>query len=267
MKHIKKVMCVLLTLCLLFGMVSSVSVAEINDGKVKSELSFTTMSDPHYFPKSLTGDNCQAWLDYCSRNAKLYRYCDEIVRTTLDTMLIRNPDLKYILVPGDLTKDSEYEAHVELAKIFGEYEEEYGVEFIVTAGNHDINSPRASTFENGVEEQGRSITATEFREVYADYGYDLAFEEYAAIGDNVQGQLSYAVDLDGGALVQGHAAVFSRGSAALVIMSGRHAKITVDGQICALGQGQGPVGGGRGGRGGARGGMRGGTRVSVEPPK
>ncbi len=198
MKHIKKVMCVLLTLCLLFGMVSSVSVAEINDGKVKSELSFTTLSDTHYFPETLTGDNCQAWLDYCSRNAKLYRYCDEIVRTALDTMLMRNPDLKYILVPGDLTKDSEYEAHTELAKIFSEYEAAYGVDFIVTAGNHDINSPRASTFVNGVEEQGRGITADEFRQVYANLGYDLAFNEYAEPGDNVQGQLSYAVDLDGG---------------------------------------------------------------------
>ncbi|MBQ8503358.1 MAG: metallophosphoesterase [Clostridia bacterium] len=198
MKHIKKVLCVLLTLCLLFGMVSAVSTAEMNTGKVKSELSFTTMSDPHYYPDSLTGDNCEAWIEYCAMNAKLYRQSDAIVRTALDTMLIRNPELKYIFVPGDLTKDSEYEAHVGLAKIFGEYEEKYGVEFIVTAGNHDINSPRASTFVNGKEEQGRSITAEEFRQVYADYGYDLAFSEYAKAGDNVQGQLSYAVDFNEG---------------------------------------------------------------------
>ncbi len=196
MKQFKKVLCILLTLCLLFGMVSSVSVAQTNNGAVKSELSFATLSDTHYFPKSLTGNECQAWLDYCGINAKLYRYSDEIVRTALDTMLIRNPQLKYIFVPGDLTKDSEYEAHVELAKIFGEYEAAYDVEFIVIAGNHDINSPRASTFVNGKQEQGRSITAAEFREVYADYGYDLAISEYAKPGDNVQGQLSYAVDLD-----------------------------------------------------------------------
>lgn len=198
MKHIKKLLCVLLTLCLLFGMVNSVSTAETNNGKVKSELSFTTMSDPHYFPASLTGNDCEAWIEYCGINSKLYRQSDAIVRTALDTMLLRNPELKYIFVPGDLTKDSEYEAHVGLANIFGEYEDKYGVEFIVTAGNHDIHSPRASTFVNGYEEQGRSITAAEFREVYADYGYDLAFTEYAKVGDNVQGQLSYAVDFDEG---------------------------------------------------------------------
>lgn len=196
MKTMKKLLCVLLTMCLVFGCVSSVSTAETNTGKVKSELSFATLSDTHYYPESLTGNNCQAWLDYCSRNAKLYRYSEAIVRTAIETIVARNPELKYILVPGDLTKDSEYEAHIGIAEIFREYEEKYGVEFIVTAGNHDINSPRASTFENGKEEPGRSITAAEFRDVYADLGYDLAFSEYANKGDNVQGQLSYAVDLD-----------------------------------------------------------------------
>lgn len=198
MKKFKKALCVLLTLSLLFGLVSTASYAETNDGKVKSELSFNTLSDIHYFPESLTGNNCDAWLEYCSINSKLYRYSDAITRTALDTMLLRNPDLKYIFVPGDLTKDSEYEGHVELAKLFGEYEANYGVEFIVTPGNHDINSERASTFVNGYEEAGRSITADEFRQVYANCGYDLAFTEYAKPGDNVQGQLSYAVDFEEG---------------------------------------------------------------------
>lgn len=198
MKHIKKALCLVLALCMLFGLMTTSSVAKPNTGSIKSELSFVTMSDPHYYPASLTGNDCDAWLEYCAMNSKLYRQSDAIVRTALDTMLIRNPELKYIFVPGDLTKDSEYEAHVGLAKIFGEYEEKYGVEFIVTAGNHDINSPRASTFVNGKEEEGRSITVSEFREVYADFGYDLAFTEYAKVGDNVQGQLSYAVDFEEG---------------------------------------------------------------------
>ncbi len=197
MKKFKKLLCVLLSLCMVFSLVSVATTTAADErGEKTGELSFATLSDPHYFPESLTGNNCQAWIDYCSMNSKLYRNCDSIVRTALDTMLIRNPNLKYVLVPGDLTKDSEYEAHVELAKIFREYEANYDVEFIVIAGNHDINSPRASTFVNGKEELGRGITAAEFRQVYADLGYDLAFSEYAKPGDNVHGQLSYAVDLD-----------------------------------------------------------------------
>lgn len=196
MKTLKKALALILSIMMVFSVCSVAISAQDDLGEKKSDLQFAVMSDPHYYPETLTGDNCQAWLDYCSINSKLFRYSDAIVRTALDTMVARNPELKYVFVPGDLTKDSEYEAHTELAKIFLEYEEKYGLEFLVINGNHDINSPRAETFVNGVKEQGRSITADEFREVYAELGYDLAVSEYANKGDNVPGQLSYAADLD-----------------------------------------------------------------------
>lgn len=198
MKNLKKALALLLSIMLVFSVCSVAVTAQPTNGGKKSELSFAVLSDPHYYPESLTGNNCQAWLDYCSINSKLFRYSDAIVRTALDTMLIRNPELKYIFVPGDLTKDSEYEAHTELAKIFLEYEDKYGVEFLVIDGNHDINSPNAETFVNGVKEPGRAITASEFRDVYAELGYDLAVAEYAEKGANIPGQLSYAADLEGG---------------------------------------------------------------------
>ncbi len=198
MKTLKKALALILSIMLVFSVCSVAVNAQPSNGAEKSELSFAVLSDPHYYPESLTGDNCQAWLDYCSINSKLFRYSDAIVRTALDTMLIRNPGLKYVFVPGDLTKDSEYEAHTELAKIFREYEDKYDVEFLVIDGNHDINSPRAETFVNGVKEQGRAITADEFRDVYAEFGYDLAIDEYAEKGANIPGQLSYAADLEGG---------------------------------------------------------------------
>lgn len=196
MKTFKKALAVLLSILMAFSATAVASGAQNNLGEKKSELKFAVLSDPHYYPESLTGDGCQAWVDFCNTTSKLYRQSDAIVRTALDTMLIRNPGLKYVFVPGDLTKDSEYEAHTGLAAIFLEYEEKYGIEFLVIDGNHDVNSPRAETFENGVREQGRSITPTEFREVYAELGYDLAIDEYAEIGDNVPGQLSYAADLE-----------------------------------------------------------------------
>lgn len=196
MKNFKRAISLLLSIILVFSACSVAANAKDDFCKKKSELQFAILSDPHYYPETLTGDNCQAWLDYCSINSKLYRYSDAIIRTALDTMVIRNPELKYVFVPGDLTKDSEYEAHTELAKIFLEYEEKYGLEFLVIDGNHDINSPRAETFVNGVKEPGRAITADEFRDVYAELGYDLAVNEYAKKGDNLPGQLSYAADLD-----------------------------------------------------------------------
>ena len=159
MRNIKKFISVVLTLTLLLGTVSLVSSAEFGKGKEISSLSFNTLSDPHYFPDSLTGNNCEAYQEYCKGSSKLYAQSEAIIRTAIETMVRRNSELKYVLIPGDLTKDSEYEAHTGLAEIFLEYEEKYGLQFIVTPGNHDINSPNASTFVNGKKEKGRPITA------------------------------------------------------------------------------------------------------------
>ncbi|MGN0448712.1 MAG: metallophosphoesterase [Acutalibacteraceae bacterium] len=195
MKSLKKVLAVLMSIVMVFSMTSVMGFAEDNLGTQKSQIKFAVLSDPHYYPDALTGDDCQAWLDYCAEGTKLYRQSKAIIETAIETMLIRNPDLKYILVPGDLTKDSEYLAHRELAEIFLKFEEQYGLDFLVTPGNHDINSTNATTFENGKREQGRAITYQEFREVYKDLGYDLAIAEYAQTGDDIQGQLSYIADL------------------------------------------------------------------------
>ncbi len=204
MRNFKKIISVILTLTLLLGSVSLISGAELWKSKELSSLSFATLSDPHYYPYSLTGDNCAAYQDYCKGSTKLYPQSEAIIRTALETIARKNPELKYVLVPGDLTKDSEYEAHAGLAEIFMEYEEKYGLEFIVINGNHDINTTNATTFQNGKEEQGRAITSDEFKEVYAKLGYDLAFQTYedyyakAYPGEStdVRNKLSYAIDLE-----------------------------------------------------------------------
>lgn len=204
MKKFKKIISVILTLTLLLGTVSLVSGAELWKSKTVSSLSFATLSDPHYYPDSLTGGNCAAYQDYCKGSTKLYPQSEAIIRTAIETMARRNSQLKYVFVPGDLTKDSELEAHKGLAKIFLEYEEKYGLEFIVINGNHDINTTNATTFQNGKQEQARAITSDEFKEVYAKLGYDLAYEEYTDYYEktypgestDVANKLSYVVDLD-----------------------------------------------------------------------
>ncbi len=196
MKSMKKIIALLLVLSMMLGITSSVSAADFRFESPKIENSFTTLSEPNFYPSSLTGDDCEAWREYCKINSKLYRQSEAMIRTAIETMMVRNPDLKYVLVPGDLTKDSEYEAHLEFAKILGEYEEKYGIEFIVINGNHDINQDRAITYENGKAERARSIQADEFRTVYADCGYDLAFDTYAEVGTDMVNGLSYAVELE-----------------------------------------------------------------------
>ena len=190
----KKTIALLLTLVMLFSAISTAFAADLDKGKVTSSMNFAVFSDMHFYPESLMSDS-QAWKDYCRGTTKMLTESEAMIRTAIETAMTRNPDLKYILVPGDMTKDSEYEAHTALAEILEEYEKEYGVEFIVTTGNHDINQPKSSTFENGKEEHARALQANEFATVYQNLGYDLAVARYADDNANIPNQLSYSADL------------------------------------------------------------------------
>ena len=193
MKNAKRVTAVILALIMVLSLMGTAAYAVST--REENRISFAVLSDPHYYPDSLTGNDCEAYRNFCSYSSKMYAQSGDMVRTAIENMMVRNPKLKYILVPGDLTKDGELEGPRALAEIFREYEEKYGLEFLVTTGNHDINQKLSSTFENGKEEFTPTATAEDFREIYADFGYDLAFSEYASEGDNVRGQLSYAADL------------------------------------------------------------------------
>ena len=198
MKTLKKALALFLAFVLAMGAFSLVSYAKPEHGKKTASLPFATMSDIHFYPGSLMGSRGAEWLEYCRLESKMYNESESILRTALDTLAERakKTGIKYVLLPGDLTKDSEYEAHAELAKILEEYEAKYGFQFLVINGNHDINTNKAMTFENNKKEAARAITADEFREVYKNLGYDLAFDTYAKKGEKVQGALSYVADLD-----------------------------------------------------------------------
>lgn len=200
MKNLKRALSLFLVFALVMSFASLTSYALPEHGKTEASLPFAVISDVHYYPESLMGSRSDEWLEYCRLESKLYNESEQIVRTGLDTLVERAKEngTKYVLVPGDLTKDSEYEAHTGLAAIFEEYEEKYGLEFLVINGNHDINTVKAMTFENDKKESTRAITADEFREVYKNLGYDLAIDTYAEEGEEVQGALSYVADLGDG---------------------------------------------------------------------
>ena len=198
MKSFKKVLAVFLAFVLAMGAVSLVSYAKPEHGKKTASLPLATVSDIHFYPESLMGSRGEEWLEFCRLESKMYNESESILRTALETLGERAKEtgVKYVLVPGDLTKDSEYEAHAQLAKILEEYEAKYGLQFLVINGNHDVNTTKAMTFENDKKESTRAITADEFRDVYKNLGYDLAVDTYAEKGEKVQGALSYVADLD-----------------------------------------------------------------------
>lgn len=205
MRNFKKLIACVLVLALVLCTVPVGAFAQIGQEKTVSSLPFISVSDIHLYPESLMGknedgSNNSVWSQYCRLKSKMFNESEAILETALKTIGERAKEngTKYVLIPGDLTKDSEYAAHARLAEMLKQTEEDYGIEFLVINGNHDINTSDACTFENGVKEPTRAITAAEFPEMYAEFGYDLAIDRYAypENDENVQGALSYVADLD-----------------------------------------------------------------------
>lgn len=199
MKLSKKILAIVLSVLLTFSAVSSAAVFAIeneSENDVAYSLPFVAVSDIHYYPQSYTGNNCEAWQEFCTTDTKEYQESEALIYAALASITekAKTEGYKYLLIPGDLTKDSEYQAHIELAAILENFEKETGIQVLVTNGNHDISVNDACTFENGTMETARSITMAEFREVYKNLGYDLATETYTP-SEGTQNGLSYAADL------------------------------------------------------------------------
>lgn len=191
---------VLLTVAMLFCLVPAANVGAAGAAPVGT-VKFATMSDVHFYPQSLTGGGCPAWLSFCRNDCKEYEESEAIIDTALDTLRARveREGIDYLLLPGDLTRYSEKQAHVELAAKLRKFEADTGVQVCVIDGNHDINTYKAVTFENGVKEEAEPITAQGFYDVYADLGYDLADSFYVIENGQVpavQNALSYTVQLN-----------------------------------------------------------------------
>ncbi len=196
MRNFKKITAVLCALVLVLCMAQP-AVSAIEKGSVTGRLNFTVISDLHYYPQSLMGNKGEQWQKASRLSAKLYNESDAILDSALKTIgeQAEENGTKYVLVPGDLTKDSEYEAHIKLAEKLEAFEKEYGISVIVTNGNHDILQDDAVTFENDIKESTKATNAAEFREIYKNLGFDLATEEFKPTTDNGHGMLSYVVDL------------------------------------------------------------------------
>lgn len=199
MKAVKKFLAVFIVLSLVFC-IAQPAYGLDQRGQMTDSVYFSVMSDIHYYPESLMGDKSEQWYSDCRAGAKQYNESDAILTSALTAVgeKAEEQGTKYLLIPGDLTRNSEYEAHVQLAKKLEAFEAEYGIQVIVTNGNHDVNVDAACTYENNFAQPTRATTAAEFREIYKNLGFDLATEEFKPTTENSHGMLSYVVDLNEG---------------------------------------------------------------------
>lgn len=160
-------------------------------------INFGVISDIHYFAEADMGENMNTFIDDSISNASTTYLSQAVLNNALNAFA-HDESIDYVLLSGDLTRNGEYNAHVELAARLEQFEVETGKQVIVVDGNHDINNKRAGKFANGEWENGMnySMTPDQFKEVYKNLGYDLADHIYTAPDGATAGGLSYTVRLN-----------------------------------------------------------------------
>ncbi len=192
-----KIISMLLALALL---ICAVPTSVFAQNTATGEIQIGVMTDLHYYAQANIDDKTKA-TEVCEKTICTSHLADAILMTALDFYKVQAEQGKidYLILPGDLTKDGDYVSHTTLAGILENWEKETGVQVLVTNGNHDVNNPNAQTFENGKFVKGaRSTTPEEFREIYANLGYDLAVAQFTPPAGEKAGGLSYVAQLDNG---------------------------------------------------------------------
>ncbi len=191
----KKLLSLVLTAALVISALPLSVHAEKN-----APLQVGVIADIHYFPAELTGNYCAAFMEYSLKNTRQEPQSVALLDAALAALAehARTNGMKYLLLPGDTTRDGEYDGHRLLAERLERFERETGIQVIVTNGNHDINNGGAATFENGVKERARRTTPEDWLTLYQNLGYDLAYHTFMPTAGKKGGMLSYSVRLDGG---------------------------------------------------------------------
>ena len=185
-KTMRKLTALLLTVILLLPAAQIPAAA-----KSASALRVAILADPHLYPDEMTGGFCDAFREDNSSKGRPAELTETLFVAALKEIKARakKDKLEFLLVPGDMTRDGEYDAHVYVVELLRRFEKETGVAVAVVPGNHDVNKGNAADYSSGAREQARNLSPGEFLELYAKLGYDLPGCE------RMPGTLSYAADL------------------------------------------------------------------------
>lgn len=137
---------------------------------VPSKTVISVISDPHYYAPSL-GTEGAAFDAYLAADRKMIAESDAILQSAIDIVKTEKPNI--LLVSGDLTKDGEKVSHEAFAAYLADIEST-GVKVYVIPGNHDINNPDAMSYAGNTATPVESVSAEDFQQIYADFGYGEA---------------------------------------------------------------------------------------------
>lgn len=171
----KKILSVVLTVAILFGIVAvGVSAQEAPD------LGFAVASDLHYVcPEEELEENItyEEVFWHANRRAELQNEAGFIIDEFL-RQCAEDDSCEFVLIPGDIVNDGRVivQQHLDMVEKFEKFEKETGKQIYVINGNHD------SAYNEG------DFTQLDFKQTYYNFGWD---EAIATDDDSI----SYVVDL------------------------------------------------------------------------
>lgn len=174
----KKILCIVISAIIILSSFSVMSLALVTEENM--ELGFAVASDLHYnVPEEAlekTNDHEIFW--YASRRAAMDNESGAIIDELLK-QCAENTSVDYLLIPGDLADNGRtvWQEHYDVAEKLSNFEKETGKQVYVVPGNHDMGAADID------------FKAENFKEVYAEFGYDEAL----SIPDD--GSASYTADL------------------------------------------------------------------------
>ena len=151
-------------------------------------ISIFVANDLHVMGPGLLVNEGSAWDNYINSTHKLEDYSVGLFQNMIDSILLQKPDI--VMIPGDISKDGEKLSHQYITEELSRLTDA-GIKVYVVPGNHDIgNIENAQYFDGDKHYKAENITAEEFAEMYASFGYEGSVRD--------ENSLSYAVEpIDG----------------------------------------------------------------------
>ncbi len=174
----------LLFLFLIVLLIACEEEKSVDNSKDASLISISIFTDPHLYDTTL-GTRGEAFMQYLATDRKMLVESEAILKSVIE--MISADNSKVVLISGDLTKDGELKNHQLLANYLRQLKAN-GKKVYVVPGNHDVESPEAYSYTGATPVKIPTVSANEFKNIYADFGYK------EAIATDPDGSLSYIVE-------------------------------------------------------------------------
>lgn len=203
----KKALCIVLAIAVVAVGIPFTAIAATS-----KDVDFAILSDTHYFASTAMGETEEDKAEFREillMDNILTGYAPEIADAALANLakMAKDGEIEFVLMPGDLTRNSEYSAHQELSEKLAKFEEETGIPVFVINGNHDINNSRAMYYNGEENINGKKhpelrddlvTSPEEFEAFYKNFGYSAEggyYNRYKEVASNSEGSLSYSIDV------------------------------------------------------------------------